>query len=135
MRNLMIAMLTAGVLAAVIFQAGLDPRFAGLIAGSAFIAVGVFGVVVAWPRRRSGWAPMLALVLAVIHVIGIAVPMVAFRILNWSEPFSKVAVWGLGGAEFHALSTRFYGFWLVIVAVAWWMERKKDPGGSYSAEI
>lgn len=133
MRNLLIAMVAAGVLAAVIFQIGLDPRIAGMIAGTGFIIIGLLGVWIAWKRRFGGVAPLFVLVLSVIHVVGIAIPMVGFRILNWSEPFAKVAVWGLDGPEFHALSTRFYGFWLFIVAFAWWMERKKDPEGSHSA--
>jgi hypothetical protein len=132
MRNLLIAMLAAGVLAAVIFQVGLDPRFAGLIAGSGFVTVGFLGAWIAWKRRGGGVVPIFVLLLSLIHVLGIAVPMIGFRLMNWSEPFSKVAVWGLSGPEFHSFSTQFYGVWLLIVGFAWWMERKKDPEGSLS---
>lgn len=131
-RNLLISMFAAGILAAVVFQVGMDPRFAGLIAGTGFISVGLLGGWISWKRRLGGVIPVSVLVLSLVHVVGIAIPMIGFRLLNWSQPFSKVAVWGLSGPEFHSLSTRFYGFWIVIVAFAWWMERKKDPEGAFS---
>jgi hypothetical protein len=131
-KNLLIAMFAAGLLAAVIFQVGIDPRVAGLIAGTGFVTVGMLGIWISWKRRGGGVLPLFVLGLSLIHVTGIAIPMIAFRLLNWEDPFSKVAVWGLSGPDFHAFSTRFYGFWIVIVAFSWWVERKKDPLGSFS---
>lgn len=132
MRNLMLAMLAAGILAAVIFQVGLDPRIAGLIAGSAFVGVGLYGGQTAWKLRKIGFASWLVLALSGVHVAIVAIPMLAFRLQNWDAPFSKVEVWGLQGPQFHTLSTRFYFLWFIAVVVCWWLQRKKDPGGSFS---
>lgn len=119
------------IFAALIFQFGLDPRVAGVIAGSTFIAIGVYALWVSWLERRNRHFTLAVFGLSVVHLLGVALPMLGFRILNWNEPFSKVAVWGLAGPEFHSLSTRLYGVWMTVVAVAWWMERKKkDPRGS-----
>ena len=126
MLKLLIAMVAGAVLAAVIFQVGLEPRVAGLIAGSGFIAVGIYGVLMALgetTRRHFSWA---VLGMALVHLLGVALPMIGFRLLHWDEPFSKVAVWCLSGPEFHQLSTRLYGFWFLLVLVAWVAGRKKS---------
>jgi hypothetical protein len=123
MLRLLISQVVAAGLAAVVFRLGLEPRVAGLIAGSAFIAVGVFGVRIGWKARPFGVLGYVVLMMALVHLLGVAIPMLGFRVLNWGEPFSKVAVWGLSGPEFHALSTRLYGLWMVFAAVAWWRIR------------
>lgn len=126
MKKLFFAQVAAAILAAAIFQLGLDPRVAGLIAGSAFVFVGIYGVRVSWPERRNRHLSLAVLGLSLIHLLAIALPMLAFRLLNWNQPFSKIAVWGLSGPEFHQISTRLYFIWAVLVAVTWWLERKKS---------
>ena len=133
MKKLFFAMIAMGALAAVIFQVGLDPRIAGLIAGSGFVAIGIYGILISWPERRNRPLALASFGLALVHLFGVALPMLGFRLQNWDEPFSKVEVWGLKGPEFHQISTRLYGVWLVLVLLAWLVEgkRKKDPNGSF----
>ena len=125
MLKLLIAMVLGAGLAAVIFQVGFDPRVAGLIAGTGFIAVGVYGVLMALAEKKNRHFSWAVLGMALVHVLGVALPMLGFRLLHWDEPFSKVAVWGLSGPEFHQLSTRLYGFWFLLVLVAWIAGRQK----------
>lgn len=133
MKKLFFVMVLAGALAAIIFQVGLDPRVAGLIAGSSFVAVGVYGMFASWSERRNRPLALASFGLALVHLFGVALPMLGFRLQNWDQPFSKVEVWGLRGPEFHQISTRLYGVWIVLVLVAWLVEgkRKKDPSGSF----
>lgn len=129
MKKLFLAQVAAAILAAVIFQVGLEPRIAGLIAGSFFVLVGLYGIKMSWPERRNRHLSLAVLGMSLIHLFAIALPMLGFRILNWNQPFSKVAVWGLSGPEFHQISTRLYFIWAVLVAVTWWLERKKSSRG------
>lgn len=123
MSGLLVAQVAAAGLAAVVFRLGLEPRVAGLIAGSAFVAVGIFGARVGWASRGGGLFGYVIFFMALVHLLGVAIPMLGFRLLHWDEPFSKVAVWGLSGSDFHALSTRLYGIWMLFTAVAWWKLR------------
>lgn len=126
MRYLFLAQLAAGALAGLIFQVGLDNRVAGLIAGTGFILAGAFGCFVGLKAVPKTWAAWLVIAFSVIHLIGVALPMLAFRLLHWGEPFSKVAVWGLAGPEFHVLATRIFGVWMVSVALAIGYERYRS---------
>lgn len=130
LKNLFLAEVVGVIFAAVIFRFGLDPRIAGLIAGTVFTCVGIYGIYIAFSERRNRTLTLAIGGVACLHVIGVSLPMIGFRILNWSEPFSNVAVWGLSGPVFHSLSTRLYGLWMTLTAFAWWLERKKDPRGS-----
>jgi hypothetical protein len=114
----------SAAVAAVVFQLGLDPRIAGLIAGSTFVAVGIRGARTSWIARAEGLFPNIVFLMSLVHVLGIALPMLGFRLLNWSQPFSKVAVWGLSGPQFHEISTRVFGFWVIFTAVAAYKARK-----------
>lgn len=126
MAKLLIAQFFAAGVAAVVFRLGLDPRIAGLIAGSVFIGVGLMGVKSGWGVRLIGVPGYAVLLMSLIHLLAVALPMLAFRILHWAEPFSKVAVWGLSGPDFHQLSTRLYGIWMIFTALAAWRARKKS---------
>ena len=131
MAKLFVAQILGIVFAALVFQFGLEPRVAGVLAGTMFIAVGFYAMRISWLERRNRHFTLAVLGLALVHLFGVAFPMLVFRILHWDQPFSKVAVWGLSGPEFHSLSTRLYGVWITVTAVAWYMERKKkDPRGS-----
>ncbi len=132
MKRLFFAEVVGVVFAAVIFRFGLDPRIAGLIAGAVFVTLGIYGILVGWRDRRN--RPITAAVggLAFIHLVGVAAPMLGFRLLKWDEPFGSVAVWGMSGPAFHTISTRLYGLWMIVTAFAWWFERKKNPSGSSS---
>ncbi len=130
MKRLFLAEVVGVVFAAVVFRFGLDPRVAGLIAGLVFVTVGIYGVIVGWRDRRNSPITVAVGALAFIHVVGVALPMLGFRLLKWDEPFERIAVWGMTGPAFHTISTRLYGFWMFVTALAWWFERKKDPSGS-----
>lgn len=125
MLKLLIVMLGGAALAAVVFRLGLEPRVAGLIAGSGFVFVGIYGLRTGWSEKQNRHLSLAVLGMALVHLLGVALPMLGFRLLHWDEPFSKVAVWGLSGPEFHQLSTRLYGLWLALVLVAWLLGRSK----------
>lgn len=115
----------SAALAAIVFRLGLDPRIAGLIAGTTFVVVGAVGIRTSWIARGEGFSAKTVLLLSSVHVLGIALPMLGFRLLNWSQPFSKVAVWGLSGPQFHEISTRVFGVWVIFTAIAAFNARKK----------
>lgn len=112
------AQFLSAFVAAIVFRLGLDPRIAGLIAGTSFVAVGLMGIRTSWVARNEGILVNIVLLTSLVHVLGIALPMLGFRILNWSQPFSKIAVWGLSGPQFHEISTRVFSFWVIVTAVA-----------------
>lgn len=114
----------SAVVAALVFRLGLDPRIAGLLAGTTFVAVGFVGVRTSWLARAQGPFPTIVLLISLVHVLGIALPMLGFRLLHWSQPFSKVAVWGLSGPQFHEISTRVFGVWVVFTALTAFRARK-----------
>ncbi len=125
---LVVFQVVSTVVAATVFRIGLDPRVAGLIAGTSFVLVGMWGIRTAWAARAEGLLANIVFLMSLVHVFGIALPMIGFRLLNWSEPFSKVAVWGLSGPQFHEISTRVFGFWVVfsiVAAVASWRAAKR----------
>lgn len=130
MRSLLLIQIVGAAFAAIVFRLGLEPRVAGLLAGGVFVVVGVYGILTSLRNRHVHRIAILVGVLAAIHLFGVALPMLGFRVLSWNEPFSNVAVWGLSGPEFHKISTRFYGAWMAVTATAWWLQRKKDPRGS-----
>lgn len=112
--------------AAVVFQLGLDSRIAGLIAGSTFVVVGIRGIRTSWLARSEGLFANIVYLMSLVHVLGIALPMIGFRLLNWNQPFSKVAVWGLSGPQFHDVSTRVFGVWVIFTVVAAFNARKLE---------
>lgn len=114
----------SALVAAVVFRLGLDPRFAGLIAGTSFVFVGLAGIRTSWLKRSEGLLANIVLLMSLVHVLGIALPMIGFRLLNWSQPFSKVAVWGLSGPQFHDISTRVFGFWVIFTVLAAFKARR-----------
>jgi hypothetical protein len=130
-KRLFFAQIFGAAFAATIFQLKLDPKIAGLFGGVVFVIVGIFGMLVSWRDRKHRRLVVVVGGFALTHVFGVALPMLGFRVLYWNEPFSSVAVWGLSGPTFHSISTRIYGLWMIVTVLAWWRERKKDPGGSF----
>jgi hypothetical protein len=118
------AQLFSAFVAAIVFRLGLDSRVAGLIAGTTFVAVGLLGIRTSWSARAQGLFANIVLLMSLVHVLGIALPMIGFRLLNWSQPFSKVAVWGLSGPQFHEISTRVFGFWVIFTALTAFRARR-----------
>lgn len=131
MGRLLIAQVAIGFLAALVFtvgaKLGIDVRICGLVAGSGFIFIGVYGMKVARSvfqeagagaseNRRMG---LLALAMALIHLSGFAIPMVGYRLLHWGDPFSQIQFWGLSGNDFHKISTQFYSVWFIATAGIW----------------
>lgn len=113
--SLFLALVGAGAFAAVIFQIGLDSRVAGVCAALVFIAVGVFGFIRGFQYRRHPGSAWVLTGFAAVHLFAIALPILAFRLLRWDEPFSRVEVWGLSGPQFHVYSTRLYSLWVMAV--------------------
>jgi hypothetical protein len=79
---------------------------AGAFAGACFTAIGawifVSGLRLA-PLRRS-----LSFYVGSIHLLAVAIPMMAVRFWNPTAPFSELNIWGLSGPAFHKLSTDVY---------------------------
>ena len=117
MLRLFLAQLAAGVWAAVVFRLGLEQRVAGVLAGSVFVLIGLYGVLAGyrWPGlmgfRRSR---VVVIGLSVGHLMAFALPMLLYRIIHWNEIFSKIEFWGLAGPEVHAVSTRYFSFWMAV---------------------
>jgi hypothetical protein len=91
---------------------------AGLIAGSLFVALGVwiayFGFID--PRMRKSASFWLALV----HLGGSALPLLGTRLRNLNTPFEVLDVLGLPGPVFHQVSSTIYLMLIVATAADWW---------------
>lgn len=125
MFRLFLAQLAAGAWAAVVFRLGFEQRVAGVLAGSVFVFVGLYGVWAGyrWRVSRGYWANFLAVALSSGHLVAFALPMLLYRIIHWDEIFSKIEFWGLTGPEFHGVSTRYFSFWMAATLGAVLVER------------
>lgn len=129
MIRLLFGQLCAAGWAAVIFRVGLEPQVAGVLAGSVFILVGVYGVWAGYHwegRARLRWMRFAVLAMSLGHLAVFALPMLSYRIIHWDEIFSKIEFWGLSGPEFHAVSTRYFAVWMMVVLTLAVTERLQD---------
>lgn len=92
----------AAAFAVIIFRLIEDRPFAGLWAGAVFLALGFVISALGVQSRafRSSWTFRVGCV----HLLGIALPMLATRVVTWGTDFSKVSVFGIGAAHFHGLA-------------------------------
>ncbi len=110
---LLVEFIAAG-LAPVIFINIENRLLAGMIAGTIFVALGVFILVIGFqsrPFRKTPtfWAGCL-------HLFGSALPLLVTRILNFSKGFEDMFVLGLPGPVFHRVSTII--FFILMLATA-----------------
>lgn len=80
--------------------------FAGVVAGTAFTALGawIFACGVRSPSLRK--TPTFWF--GCIHLFIVALPMMITRLLNHAAEFKDVLIWGLPGPVFHQISTGVY---------------------------
>jgi hypothetical protein len=130
--RLFLALLAAGAWAAVVFRLGLEQRVAGVLAGSVFVLLGLYGAWAGyrWPGLRGfRWARFVVVGLSLVHLVAFALPMLSYRIIHWDEIFSKIEFWGLAGPEFHAVSTRYFSFWMAVTLGMVLVERLQARAG------
>jgi hypothetical protein len=100
--------------APVIFTTVENRLIAGIMAGTLFVGLGVFIVMVGVqnkPFRRvpTFWAGCL-------HLFGSALPLLITRMVNFSHGFENVLVLGLPGPVFHRISTGVFAILLIATA-------------------
>ena len=112
------------VWAGVVFSQIHDRVWAGGLAGAYFIisALWMLRRTLKWPDRWRS-ACLYALL---IHLFGIAIPMVVARFSHVDQPFSEIKIWGLEGPVFHQLSTYVFGALIATTAVDLWRATRKS---------
>jgi hypothetical protein len=101
---------------------------AGVIAGSVFSALGlwIFATGI-WSEFRHEVRISGTFWLGTVHLFAIALPMMITRLLNHSQEFKDVLIWGLPGPVFHRLSTVIYSLLLAATAIDFVLaNRRKD---------
>jgi hypothetical protein len=101
--------------APVIFTTIESRLLAGMLAGSIFVALGVFIVMIGLQNRafRKGptfWAGCL-------HLFGSALPLLITRLINYSSGFEDVRVLGLPGPVFHKVSTGVFAILMLATVI------------------
>lgn len=105
--------------------ANVSDRFrAGMIAGSLFIALGVW--IVSSGLRDRDFRKLWTFFIGCVHLFAIALPMVITRILTSDLSFEAVRIWGLPGPIFHRLSTGLYV--ALVVATVFELIRARREG-------
>jgi magnesium-transporting ATPase (P-type) len=110
----------------IIFRTIENRFYAGLTAGSVFIALGLFIVSRGWRRPEIRRTPTF--VAGCIFLFLIALPMVLSRVMNSGVDFREVAVWGMPGPVFHRLSTGFFVVMMLATlfdAVRFWRRERR----------
>jgi len=109
-----IAQILVGINAGLSF-AFLPSRYvAALWAGTAFLLLGLGIIFVIYKIRKFKSA---LLWVAVIHVVVFSIPLLGARLLDSTTPFDQMMFWGITGPGFHQLSTKFYGFFVVVTVI------------------
>lgn len=101
---------------------------AGLIAGSLFIALGVFLFF-----KNLSWVNYLrspVFWFVVIHLFFIAIPLLLFRTLNLDTPFEELKIIGIPGPTFHRISENVFTV-LVVMTVAEFVQARIKLSKSY----
>lgn len=101
---------------------------AALVAGTGFLLLGIYIAAVMFRLRK--WKSALFW-MAVIHLVIFSIPLLGSRLLDPSTAFEEMTFWGMPGPEFHKLSERFYGLFIVVTliegALVGWAARKSAP--------
>lgn len=95
---------------------------AGALAGGYFVISGLFMLWRAsrWPAKWKS----LTMYLLIVHVLGIALPMLISRFVQVDESFENVKVLGLPGPVFHELSTYVFTGLICATLIDLWRARK-----------
>ena len=92
----------------IIFK-NISPRnVAAIIAGSVFVALGMYILKKSWPYKKSITVYVISL-----HLFGFALPMLFTRLLYWNKKFEEIAIFGLKGPAFHRLSEALFSILIV----------------------
>jgi hypothetical protein len=106
-----------------------EPRLtAAFIAGSLFVVLGIAIVAYGFLERRFLKTPTFAI--GVVHLCGIALPLLITRVIHSDLGFADVNVWGLSGPVFHKLSTWVYLGLMVATIFDLYRVRKNKKASS-----
>lgn len=97
---------------------------AGAVAGTVFIALGVF--VLTPGLRNREYRRSKTFVAGCLHLFLSALPLFVTRLLNAATDFQNVSVLGMPGPIFHRVSTGIYVLLLIATILDWIQSRKKD---------
>ena len=89
--------------APVIFKTIESRLVAGMVAGSIFVAIGIFIFMIGVQNREFRRTPTFWT--GCIHLFGSALPLLMTRLANFSRGFEDLQVLGLPGPVFHQVST------------------------------
>jgi hypothetical protein len=99
-----------------------EKLWAGISAGTVFIALGILILTegVRWKPLR--YRPTF--LMGLIHLFFISLPMLFARLWNYSMGFEQIEIWGLAGPVFHRLSTGVY-FLLILATLFDWFRLRE----------
>ena len=128
----LIAELFVVVLVPLIFHYIENRLYAGMVAGTVFIVLGLYVIAPGLRAARdracfSFWAGLLHLGIS-------ALPLFITRMINASSKFEEVQVLGLPGPVFHQFSTAVYTVLLVATALDLVIAYRKSRRGGENAD-
>lgn len=127
-RNLLILEFAVIGVVAAIFKIVTARLYAGAMAGTLFVALGVW--IVFWGLRIQAVRRSASFVVGAIHLFLVALPMMIVRFLNVSAEFADVKIFGLSGPAFHRLSSVVYLLLIAATLFDWYRFRRKGTLGS-----
>ncbi len=95
---------------------GIESRLiAGAVAGTIFVALGVWIVMRGLRDSSFRWTPTF--IMGAIHLFGSALPLMITRLMNAAAGFEDVLVLGLPGPVFHQVSTGIFSLLMIATGV------------------
>jgi hypothetical protein len=102
--KLIVIQLISAALAGAVFVFIPSKQIAGVIAGIGFLAWNSISLLSLKPHLRRSVLFFANLV----FLLGVTIPMLGSRLLNWGVPFEDITIWGISGPSFHLLSTTLF---------------------------
>lgn len=110
-RNYFIGELVVIFAVVAVFKIVSERLQAGAVAGTLFVALGVW--IVSAGVRDRGFRKTPTFIMALVHLFGSALPLMITRFMNSAAVFDDIRVLGMPGPVFHQVST---GIYLLLMA-------------------
>lgn len=123
-RNLFLLEIAVICAVVAIFKIVSTRLYAGAMAGTLFVALGVWIVFSGFREKQI--LKSASFVLGAIHLFAVALPMMIIRFLNSSSAFGDVKILGLSGPAFHQLSTVVYLLLIVATLIDWYRFHRSE---------
>ncbi|MES2964926.1 MAG: hypothetical protein V4760_13630 [Bdellovibrionota bacterium] len=111
-----------------VFKLVSERLVAGAVAGTFFVALGIWIASSGWSDRGFRRTPTF--IVALVHLFASALPLMITRFMNSASVFDDVRVLGLPGPVFHRVSTAVYLLLMAATVFDWVRSARSGVGSS-----